>query len=191
MSDELTWQPGWFADPTGRHDHRWWDGTAWTAHVADGGVAGRDELPNRGPSATSATASSAGPAGAAPAGARASGTDPVAIVALSIAIPGLFLALLPVIGVLPALAALILALVARSRVRRSGRPGDGIAIAGLVTGVVGLLIAGLVTAVTISILGGAGGELSGALRDYTACLEVNSQAECRMLLEQSLARMMG
>ena len=26
---------GWYPDPHGRHSHRWWDGAAWTEHVAD------------------------------------------------------------------------------------------------------------------------------------------------------------
>ena len=34
--------PSWQEDPTGRHDHRYWDGTQWTEHVADAGVAGVD-----------------------------------------------------------------------------------------------------------------------------------------------------
>src|SRR5262245_2926338 len=29
---------GWFPDPSGRHDHRYWDGHAWTDYVADHGV---------------------------------------------------------------------------------------------------------------------------------------------------------
>jgi hypothetical protein len=29
----------WYPDPTGRHDHRYWDGTRWTEHIADLGVA--------------------------------------------------------------------------------------------------------------------------------------------------------
>jgi putative membrane protein len=33
---------GWFPDPSGRHQLRYWDGTAWTAHVQDSGVAGVD-----------------------------------------------------------------------------------------------------------------------------------------------------
>jgi hypothetical protein len=37
---------GWHADPIGAHEHRWWDGTTWTAHVADGGVASTDPLPD-------------------------------------------------------------------------------------------------------------------------------------------------
>ena len=31
--------PGWYADPSGRYDHRYWDGTAWTEHVSRDGVA--------------------------------------------------------------------------------------------------------------------------------------------------------
>jgi hypothetical protein len=32
----------WFADPSGRHQHRWWDGSTWTEHVADNGVVSAD-----------------------------------------------------------------------------------------------------------------------------------------------------
>ncbi len=34
-------RPGaaWYPDPTGRHQHRYWDGDGWTLHVADDGVA--------------------------------------------------------------------------------------------------------------------------------------------------------
>src|SRR3954466_8165099 len=34
---------GWFNDPSGRHQLRWWDGTAWTSYVADGGVVAIDD----------------------------------------------------------------------------------------------------------------------------------------------------
>lgn len=34
----------WCPDPTRRHQHRYWDGTSWTAHVADGGRASLDPL---------------------------------------------------------------------------------------------------------------------------------------------------
>ena len=30
--------PGWYADPTGRHDYRYWTGDRWSPRVADGGV---------------------------------------------------------------------------------------------------------------------------------------------------------
>ena len=33
---------GWQVDPTGTHDHRYWDGTQWTDNVADAGVASKD-----------------------------------------------------------------------------------------------------------------------------------------------------
>jgi hypothetical protein len=36
---------GWKSDPTGSHDHRYWDGSAWTEHVSDAGVASTDPAP--------------------------------------------------------------------------------------------------------------------------------------------------
>jgi hypothetical protein len=35
----------WHPDPSGAHEHRYWDGERWTEHVADGGVAAIDPLP--------------------------------------------------------------------------------------------------------------------------------------------------
>ena len=32
----------WAADPTGRHEYRYWDGNTWTGHVSDAGVTGTD-----------------------------------------------------------------------------------------------------------------------------------------------------
>jgi hypothetical protein len=32
----------WAADPTGRHQLRWWDGTSWTANVHDNGITSTD-----------------------------------------------------------------------------------------------------------------------------------------------------
>jgi hypothetical protein len=37
--------PGWFTDPFGRHDHRYWSGTEWTEHVDDHGTPGVDPPP--------------------------------------------------------------------------------------------------------------------------------------------------
>lgn len=36
--------PSWHPDPTGRHELRYWDGSAWTDHVADRGVQAMDAL---------------------------------------------------------------------------------------------------------------------------------------------------
>ena len=40
-------EPGWQADPTGRHEVRYWDGSSWTEHVADRGEAGVDPFAGR------------------------------------------------------------------------------------------------------------------------------------------------
>lgn len=51
MSDSTP--AGWQPDPTGRHGHRYWDGTAWTDNVADAGVSGTDPFtPTAAPDAT-------------------------------------------------------------------------------------------------------------------------------------------
>src|SRR4051812_20500756 len=36
---------GWFADPGQRHEYRYYDGLAWTDHIADSGVMGSEPLP--------------------------------------------------------------------------------------------------------------------------------------------------
>lgn len=33
----------WYPDPSGRHELRYWDGTAWTSHVSDHGQPGEDQ----------------------------------------------------------------------------------------------------------------------------------------------------
>lgn len=35
---------GWYADPTDRNEHRYWDGADWTAHVSSGGRQSLDPL---------------------------------------------------------------------------------------------------------------------------------------------------
>ena len=34
----MTQERAWLPDPTKRHQYRYWDGSAWTEHVADNGV---------------------------------------------------------------------------------------------------------------------------------------------------------
>jgi len=36
---------GWYGDPVGRHEVRYWDGQSWTAHVRDGETGAEDPLP--------------------------------------------------------------------------------------------------------------------------------------------------
>ena len=33
---------GWYPDPVGRHEHRYWNGAGWTAQISDGGRLGED-----------------------------------------------------------------------------------------------------------------------------------------------------
>lgn len=44
VTEASTPPPGWFPDPGGKHEHRYWDGSTWTDHVADHGRQGVDPL---------------------------------------------------------------------------------------------------------------------------------------------------
>ncbi len=48
---------GWYADPMGRYDHRYWDGTQWTENVARGGQQAVDPVVAAAPSSEPADAS--------------------------------------------------------------------------------------------------------------------------------------
>jgi hypothetical protein len=54
--------PGWQADPTGRFEHRYWDGTQWTDDVSNAGVASTDPFT---PGASASDAPAADDSGAA------------------------------------------------------------------------------------------------------------------------------
>jgi hypothetical protein len=44
---------GWYPDPSGRHEQRFFDGVHWTEHVANHGVPGLDPLTPAMPTETS------------------------------------------------------------------------------------------------------------------------------------------
>jgi hypothetical protein len=44
---------GWYPDPSGRHEQRFFDGRQWSDHVVDAGVTGLDPLPLSPPATTS------------------------------------------------------------------------------------------------------------------------------------------
>lgn len=46
--------PAWLADPTGRHQMRYWDGQQWTDHVSNAGVQANDPVGS--PATNTATA---------------------------------------------------------------------------------------------------------------------------------------
>jgi uncharacterized protein YxjI len=45
VSEPTTPQPGWYPDPSGRHEHRFHDGAQWTPHVFSGGAPSVDPVP--------------------------------------------------------------------------------------------------------------------------------------------------
>jgi hypothetical protein len=63
MSDNAA---GWQPDPTGKHDHRYWDGTQWTDNVADAGVAATDPYEAPAPEVAAADPSVTEPVAAGP-----------------------------------------------------------------------------------------------------------------------------
>lgn len=63
----------WERDPTGRHEHRYWNGSGWTDHVADAGRMGVDPISK--PS-TAIDASSSGATGPASTGGAESAGSP-------------------------------------------------------------------------------------------------------------------
>lgn len=54
MTEDLT---GWHPDPTGRHEHRYFDGSSWTDHVSDGGNLSTDPVAAQAEAARPAEAS--------------------------------------------------------------------------------------------------------------------------------------
>lgn len=44
MAAPTTTPAGWYTDPAGRHEYRYWDGVNWTAQVSDTGVTASDSL---------------------------------------------------------------------------------------------------------------------------------------------------
>jgi uncharacterized RDD family membrane protein YckC len=40
----MTHPPGWWPDPTGRHQARYWDGARWSEHVANDGIGATDPV---------------------------------------------------------------------------------------------------------------------------------------------------
>jgi hypothetical protein len=179
----MSFPPAWYPDPTGVHDHRWWDGVEWTAHVSDAGTATIDDL-NQG----MARASSASGAGGAPATAVTASGDRVGTVSLALGLLALPVALLPFLGLVLAGVALALALIARRRARSEGRPIPGVTKGGLATGAGAVVLSLMVTWSALSFLTSGENlrEVTAIMREYLVCVEDRPAAECRSELEQAL-----
>lgn len=117
---------GWFPDPLGRYDHRWFNGTAWTSDVATNGQRFVDPF-----------GTSPGPTTPPPTGNRSA---TAALVCGLIAVVVAWIPLVVVAGVVLAVLAVVFGTKGARQARTTGQ-GKGRAITGLVSGVVALALA--------------------------------------------------
>ena len=122
---------GWFPDPNGRHEHRYFNGRTWTADVADAGRRAVDPL-GAGPSPVPAHSATGGPTGG----------NGIATAALVCGLIAVLLAWMPFIVVAGLVLAVLGVVFGVQGLRRAnaGEPGRGKAIAGIVLGAVGLAL---------------------------------------------------
>lgn len=145
-------QPGWFPDPNGRHEHRYFNGRAWTADVADGGQRSIDPL-GAGPTpvAPGPPPGALPPVPPVPPAAERGG---LATASLVCGIIGVLLAWIPFLvvgGVVLAILALVFGI---KTLRRGTTVGGahGKSIAGVVLGVIGLALAVLGTILSVVVV---------------------------------------
>lgn len=150
MNDRPTRSPdaapaGWFPDPLGRYDHRWYNGTSWTADVSIDGRRFVDPVPLDAPAAAvHATQTHPVPFGPAPLGWVPPVSQPSRTLAVLALIAGLvavttgWMPIFFLLGAVAGIAAITLGIVARSRIRDGRARGSGMAVAGLVLGPIGL-----------------------------------------------------
>ncbi len=139
MTDETGAAAGWYADPTGRYEHRYYNGQSWTADVSSGGRRFVDKL------GLEPTASSADRDGTS----NAMGT--AAMVLGIVAVSTSWMPFVVVVGVVAALLALVFGWVGLRRARRSGG-SRAFAIVGLATGASALVAAIVGVALTMVVL---------------------------------------
>ncbi len=137
--------PGWYADPLGRFELRYFNGAEWTADVSNDGDRFVDPLGLE----LGARSSTGGDA--APAGSASNGPATAAMVLGIIAVAVAWLPFIVVVGAIAAVLALAFGAVG---VRRSTRTGVGRsrAVVGLVTGGSGLVAAALGVVLTLAVL---------------------------------------
>lgn len=136
---------GWYPDPLGRYEHRYWDGAQWTDNASRGGETITDPLDGSAPVVQHELGAQAAPpaqqyadphadpgAGWSQPAAAPGGTEGLAIVSLILSIVWIF-------G-LGSIAGIVTGIIARRRIRESGgtKTGNGIAVAGIVVGILTL-----------------------------------------------------
>lgn len=167
MANDSGVQPGWYADPLGRFELRYFNGGEWTADVSSDGSRFVDPLGIQ-------IAPSDAPAGSTP------GTNSVATSAMVLGIIAVATAWMPVIvafGAVCALFAVTLGIVGLRRAQRTG-VGRNRAIVGLVTGASGVLAAVLGVVLTIIVIDVYDAYLDPAAHEVsiTSCTLVGSRA---------------
>jgi hypothetical protein len=117
-----------------------------------------------------------------------SSNDGVAVTALVVGIIAILISWIPVLGLLAGIAALVLGIVGRNRIRKSGAKGNGMAVTGIATGAVAILINLAVLAFFIF----AGGDFMQEFDSYVECVEeTGDEAECQRQLEEGLLDRFG
>jgi hypothetical protein len=138
---------GWFPDPLGRYEHRWYNGTTWTADVSVDGQRYVDPLPVQSPY-TMPPGSYPLPMGdAAPGwGPNPGGKRPTRTMAVLAFIGGLasivtgWIPFVFVLGIAAGITGLVLGIIARRRVGRGEALGGGLATAAIVLSPIGLAL---------------------------------------------------
>jgi hypothetical protein len=138
MSDPPQLPSGWFPDPHGRHEYRWFNGAAWTADVADDGHRLVD------------------PWGAAPVrrathSATGNGMATAAITCGLLAPLFAWMPVFVVIGIVLGVLAVVFAVRGRRRARQVG-VGSGTALAGLIGGTVALVLSVVGIVLTVALM---------------------------------------
>lgn len=131
-------QPGWYPDPAGRYEHRYFNGSGWTADVATDGARLVDPF-GAGPAPVPAAALPPTPA------AQAGGSG-LATAAMTLGIVGAGFGLLMVFFYLAfplGLLALVLGLVARRQSRASGGLGARQAMTAVILGPIAIVLSGI------------------------------------------------
>lgn len=136
VSEPTSTPAGWFPDPLGRYDHRYFNGSSWTSDVSSGGQRFVDPLGN-GPSAPGHAA-----------GDTSNGAATAAVVMGSVGVAIAWIPFIVVFGAALAIMALVFGIIGLRRSRGTG-VGRRASIAGIVMG--GLGIAATVVGVILSV----------------------------------------
>jgi hypothetical protein len=170
--------PGWYADPLGRFELRYYNGAAWTADVSSDGDRFVDPLGlDLGPGVSSADI-------AVPDRSATNGPATAAMVLGIVAVAIAWLPFVVVLGVIAAVLALVFGAVGLRRSSASGA-GRSRAIVGLVTGGSGLVAAALGAVLTLMVLDVYGDYVDPSPNDVviTSCEIVGARAIASGTLE--------